>query len=290
MVTSRRAGQTPGRSETAQKYARLRSEIQSEMEEVQRVHTVFASALYADDQYMRKFKSTMHQLTVNRLLSSLDHLQLAAHSLEHGDDGLVFSQYSLVRPALAVASTALWLVRAESDLRRMRGLNLASYDLAQQVTFARTVLDAPDRLDPRNEALKAECDAVVASAPARFHAMYEAYCAIRASETDKILKPQDLRKFRETDVITEVSKYMYDEGRLSNAYEILLQYRMMSGFVHGLVWSTYAGTKVRNFQGEKSAMVELKGNPGNIYRGARTALTVARVAKARFIELCGYSR
>jgi hypothetical protein len=182
------------------------------------------------------------------------------------------------------------LVRGESDKRRIRGLNLASYDLAQQVTFAKTVLDAPDRLDPRNEALRAECEAVVASAPARFHAMYEAYCAIHTSETHKVSKQQELRKFRETDVITEVSKYMHEEGRLSNAYEILMQYRMMSGFIHGLVWSTYAGTKVRNFQGEKSAMVELKGNPGNIYRGSRTALTVARVAKARFIDLCGYPR
>ncbi|WP_131812907.1 hypothetical protein [Mycolicibacterium peregrinum] len=289
-MTNRYAGRTPGRSETAEKYARLRNEIQVEMDEVQAVHTVFASALYSDDQFMRKFKSTMHQLTVNRLLSSLDHLQLAAHSLEHGDDGLVYSQYSLVRPGLAIASTALWLVCGESDLRRMRGLNLASYDLAQQVTFSRTVLDATGRIDPRNEALKAECRTVVAGAPERFQSMYEAYCAIRANETDVVSTPKELRKFRETDVITEVSKYMHDKKHLSNAHEILLQYRMMSGFVHGLIWSTYAGTKVRNFQGEKSAMVELRGNPENVYRGARTALTVARLAKARFIELCEYSR
>lgn len=72
---------------------------------------------------------------------------------------------------------------------------------------------------------------------------------------------------------------------ISNESELLLQYRMMSGFVHGLVWSTYSGAKVRNFQGDKSAMVELKGNSSNIYNGATTALIVVRAAKARLVEL-----
>jgi len=258
------------------------------MAEIQEIRAVFASPLWADDQYLKTFNSTLHQLSVNRLLSSLDHLQLAAHSLEHDDGALVYSQYSLIRTALATASAALWLVRGDIDQRRSRALNLASYDLDQQVKFARSLLDAPDRRDPRNDALREECQAVASGAKQRFDAMYEAYQSIPVNGHIKISTPRDLRRFGETDAIIEIGDYLQQRNQISDKSELLLQYRIMSGYVHGLIWSTYSGSKVRNYHGDKSAMVELKGNPSNIYKGIKTAFVVATAAQTRLVELAGH--
>lgn len=269
-----------GPKPTMEQCSTLSRHVRQELAHAQTVRAVFASELYADDQFLRRFNTTLHQLTVSRLLSSLDHLQLAARSLESREE-LVYCQYSLIRTALTTASTALWLIHGGLTQRRLRALNLAFFDLDQQVKFARCLVDAKNRRDPRNNRLKREAKSLVASAPARFAAIHREYKETAGTTID----PRNLRKFNETDVVIEVGRYVCTKGLISNESELLLQYRMMSGFVHGLVWSTYSGAKVRNFQGDKSAMVELKGNSSNIYNGATTVLIVARAAKARLVEL-----
>lgn len=103
----------------------LRERIQRELVETQDVWPAAGSPMDADNKFLAPFHSSVHELVLHRLFSAFDHLQLVTWTLEHLGHPLIFSKFSMIRAALAGASTAHWIVCGEPTLRRMRALKLA---------------------------------------------------------------------------------------------------------------------------------------------------------------------
>jgi len=257
------------------------------MGEIQTIHAVGGSQLNMDDQFLLQFGATMHQLVINRLLSALDHLQLAAHLLT-APTVLIFSQYSLLRAALAGAATAHWAISGNKTKRRERALKLTYFDLEQQVQFGKDVLRIPVR-EGKPKPKAAEAHRLMQDAPKRFDGMYREYCSLKTSQRKTKMPDRDnFGKSYETQTIAEMGRVLHKLDKMPNELELLLQYRLVSGFVRNCIWATYTGAHVRNYDGEKSCMVEITGNPVNIYRAAGTALNVVRIAKDRTLELAAH--
>ncbi|QRY50492.1 hypothetical protein [Mycolicibacterium septicum] len=270
---------------TPEQRANLRAHIFNEMAEVQQLAAAPNSALHKDDQFLKPFGKTVHQLVINRLLSALDHLHLTAYSLEQSEGPLIFSQYSLLRAALAGASTAHWIVSRDTTERRKRALKLTYYDLEQEVNFSKDVRKIPIREGKPNPKIAA-ADKLIAGAPERLDAMYEEYCSLlRSQKKTKMPDPANFGRVEEIGIITEMGKALRKFEKIPNELELVLQYRLMSGFVHNCTWATYTGARVRTYPSEISPMVEIAGNPVNIYRAAGTAVHIVRIAKERTREL-----
>lgn len=276
----------PEAAPTREQCANLHAHIFNEMAEIQKLAAGANSALHLDDQFLKPFGKIMHQLVVNRLLSALDHLHLAAYSLEQLDgQPLIFSQYSLLRAALGGASTAHWIVSGDTTQRRKRALRLTYYDLEQEVNFAKDVRKIPIRAGKPNRQISA-ANKAIDDAPKHLDAMYEEYCSLlRSEKKTKLPDRKTFGKVEEIGIITEMGQTLRKLRKIPNELELVLQYRLMSGFVHNCTWATYTGAHVRTYQGENSPMVEITGNPVNIYRAVGTAVNVVRVAKKRTAEL-----
>jgi hypothetical protein len=201
---------------------------------------------------------------------------------------LIFSQFSLMRSALAGAATAHWIVSGDESTRRMHALRLAYYDLNQEATFARLHVTNPAMHEPERAELLWKGTELIDSAPGRLDAIYAEYCRLLTG-IGKTNKPSEdgFSKINETEIIAEISRKMHQVGIYSNATEVQLQYRLMSGFVHNCVWATRTGAKTHTEFGEDRAQRQLIGNADNIYNGTVTAFEVAKLAKARLQELAG---
>ena len=270
---------------TKEACAKLYQEVVSELAYVQTIADQPGSLLSADNAFVSQFHTTMHELAVIRLFSSLDHLQLTAVSLGTGSDLVIFSQFSLVRSALAGASTAYWLLSGETSQRRMRALRLAYYDLEHESIFARSMAkESFEDIDPPNMKAIQNSQNVLDSTPARLDAIYAEYCSLAKAAGENIPKRRGFG-FQEVPVIEEISEMMRNTGRIKKEAEISLQYRIMSGFVHNCSWAIRSGAGMKLIETDDGQRMQITGNPGNIYRGARTAFIVTLLAKARLSEL-----
>jgi hypothetical protein len=112
--------------------------------EIQKIATHPGSLIDTDDRYMAQYGSSMQTLVIHRLLSVMDHLQLATFTLARLPHPLVFSQFTLIRSALAGAATSLWIIDPpEIEKRGIRALKLACYDIDQYMNFANAALRDP---------------------------------------------------------------------------------------------------------------------------------------------------
>jgi hypothetical protein len=269
-------------------YFSLRTRVQNELRETQEIWPSDGSALEADNNYLGQFSVSFQELVINRLFSTFDHLQLAVWTLETMVGPLIFSQFSLLRSALAGAATAHWIVASNENTRRMRALRLAYYDLNQEAAFARLHVASPAMEQPdRSEHLRKATE-LIDSAPARLDKIYNAYCGFRAEEgKTKMPSRNGFANINETEIIAEISRKMHELGQYSSGTEVELQYRLMSGFVHNCVWATRTGAKMQTEIGEDRAQRQLVGNAENIYNGAVAAFEIGKLAKARTQELAG---
>ncbi|WP_197374098.1 hypothetical protein [Mycolicibacterium baixiangningiae] len=258
--------------------------VVSELAHAQTIANDPVSPISADNEFMLEFGTTMHELAALRLFNSLDHLQLTALSLGTSASA-IFSQYSLVRSALAAASTAHWLLSGNAAQRRMRALRLAYDDLCEETKFANSITEEPARIDAANADAVKNAHAVIKTSPTRLDAMYDAYCSLAQAEGENVHKRGGFG-FQETNVIDEVSQMMQKTNRIAHKKELLLQYRVMSGFVHNCRWAIRSGVHMKLIEADEyGTAMQITGNPGNVYRGARTAFVVAMLAKARLSEL-----
>jgi hypothetical protein len=269
-------------------YWSLRNRIQTELIEAQEISPASGSHLEADNNFLAPFKSSFQSLVTHHLFSVFDHLQLVAWTLETLPHPLIFSQFSLVRAALGGASTAYWVISGDSNLRRMRGLKLAFYDLEHETNFSKIHVTNPSMHEPENAEALARCHAFLYESPSRLRAIHQEYCNLYAA-TGKTKMPSFDRfgKINETEIVKEASQTFHQLGKMGNDIEIELQYRIMSGFVHNCQWATQTGaTMTQQGLSDKTVTYDLSGNAENIYNGALTAFDVAKLAKARFKELC----
>jgi hypothetical protein len=269
-------------------YHSLRTRVQRELKETQDIWPSDGSVLAADNDYLARFGASFQELVINRLFSTFDHLQLAAWTLETMGGPLIFSQFSLLRSALAGAATAHWIVSGDEITRRMRALRLAFYDLNQEASFARLHVANPAmQQSDRSESLH-KARELIDSVPGRLNGIYQEYCRLLAT-TGKTKMPifEGFGNINEIEIIAVASRMMHERGQYSHATEVELQYRLMSGFVHNCAWATRTGAKMKTEIGENRAQRELSGNAGNIYNGAVTAFEIGQIAKARTQELAG---
>ncbi len=268
-------------------YHSLRTRVQRELTETQTIWPSAGSALDADNNYLSQFSASFQELVVTRLFSTFDHLQLVAWTLETMG-GLIFSQFSLLRSALAGAATAHWIVSGEEDKRRMRALRLAYYDLNQEAIFARLqVADAAMHEPEQSESLR-KASELIDSAPERLEKIYEEYCRLLAKTgKTKMPKLDGFGNINETELISEISRAVHALGQYTSDTEVERQYRLMSGFVHNCAWAPRTGAKMRTEIGKDRAERQLTGNSKNIYNGAVGAFAIGKRAKARLQELAG---
>ena len=269
-------------------YSSLRNRIQTELVEAQGISPASGSRLEADNNFLAPFRSSFQSLVTHRLFSVFDHLQLVAWTLEALPRPLIFSQFSLVRAALAGASTANWVISGDSNLRRRRALRLAFYDLEHETNFSKIHVTNQSMQEPENDEALAKCQAFLDESASRLSAIHQEYCNLYAA-TGRTRMPSfdGFGKINETEIVKETSKTFYQLGKMTNDIEIELQYRLMSGFVHNCQWATQTGaTMTQEGLSDKTVTYGLSGSAENIYNGALTAFDVAKLAKARFKELC----
>ena len=268
------------------KYHSLRTRVQRELEETQKIWPSGGSPLDADNRYLIGFGASFQELIINRLFSTFDHLQLAVWTLESMEGPQIFPQYSLLRSALAGAATTHWLVSGDETTRRMCALRLAFYDLNQEATFGKLHAANPATHEPELAESLRKTEQLIASAPGRLDKIHQEYCRLLATTSKR--KPPKFDGFgniNETEIISAASRMMHERGLCSHPTEIELQYRLMSGFVHNCTWATRAGAKTKTKVGEDRAERQLAGNADNIYNGAMTAFNIGKLAKARVLEL-----
>lgn len=259
-------------------------EVVSEIAHTQTIVNDPESPIGADNAFMSQFNTTMHELAAIRLFNAFDNLQLTTLSLGTSAQ-FIFTQYSLVRSALAGASSAYWLLSGDTAQRRIRALKLAYDDLCEETKFARCIIEKPFRVDALNADAVENAHEVIQTSQARLDAIYDAYCSLAEVEGENIHKRRGFG-FQETNVIDEISQMMYETKRITSKKELVLQYRIMSGFVHNCRWAFRSGVHMKLIETEEyGTAMQITGNPGNVYRGARTAFVVALLAKARLSEL-----
>lgn len=243
-----------------------------------------------DDEFLRPFGSTTHQLVIIRLLSSITHLQLVAHSLQAFGNGLVFPQYSLLRSALTGASTAHWAIAGDESSRRENVLRLAKYDLREHVKFSKTVRGMPVQGGRRMPEI-VEATRVLADENDLTDAMYSEYRSILTLRGEPtILDRRNFGKINETDIVNEMAKILQHLGHIPHEVELKVEYQIMCGFVHNCVWATYKGAYVQSAHADDLPFTRITGNSMNIHRAAQRVLTVVRLAKNRAIRLAEQSR
>jgi hypothetical protein len=268
-------------------YFSLRNRVQRELVETQKISPGAGSPIEADNKFLAPFHSSFQALVTHRLFSVFDHLQLAAWTLEQLPRPLIFSQFSLVRAALAGASTAHWIVSGDSTLRRMRALRLAFYDLEQETTFAKVHVTNPYMQKPENAKALGQCQTFLQNSPSRQNAIYQEYCKLlRATGKTKMPKIDGFGTINETGIVQEISNTLQQLGKMSTNIEVELQYRLMSGFVHNCLWASQTGATTETTVKGDVATVGFSGNADNIYNGTVTAFEIAKLAKARLEQLC----
>jgi hypothetical protein len=263
------------------------------MRDLQEFEVAGGSQFEADDRYLAHFGSSFQVHVVHRLLSVLDHLQLCFYTLAHLPHPLPFSQLSLVRSALAGASTALWVIApAEIEQRRIRGLRLAFYDLEQYINFASAaVRDDIDLQSPERASELETFEENIGRFDEGKQEIYdELFALYRALGKTKVPSFDGFGKVNEVGVVREASETLHRLKLMKSNVHVELQYRVMSGFVHSCHWASQTGAKasfdVKSKDGDYTVETSsIEGNAQNILNAAKTALTVSELAAKRFAEL-----
>jgi hypothetical protein len=259
---------------------------------LQKIATHPGSLMDKDDRYMAQYGSSMQALVIHRLLSVMDHLQLATFTLARLPHPLVFSQFTLIRSALAGASTSLWIIEpSEIENRRIRALKLACYDVDQYINFANTALRDPAITTPDKASSRENFHDNIEKMTETRKRMYDQICGCeRALGKTKMPGFESIGRINEVSIVQAAGKKLEDLGRLPSGMHVELQYRVLSGFVHNCLWASQTGartsSKIESRDGPYTMTTEsVEGNADNVYNGAVTAFEIAILAKQRFEQL-----
>ncbi|SKG74941.1 Uncharacterised protein [Mycobacteroides abscessus subsp. bolletii] len=260
--------------------------------EIQNIGRHPGSLIDVDDRYMARHGSSMQALVIHRLLSVMDHLQLATYTLARLPQPLVFSQFTLIRSALAGAATSLWIIDPpEFENRRIRALKLACYDIDQYVNFANAALRDPAINSVEKAGSREIFRNNLETMTMRRRNIYEEICAYESNlGKTKMPSVKGIGTINEVAIVQAAGKRLEELGRMPSGIHAELQYRILSGFVHNCIWASQVGANATSQEMARDGMYattteRLEGNFHNVYNGAITAFEIARLASSRFEEL-----
>jgi hypothetical protein len=260
--------------------------------EIQKIATHPGSLIDKDDRHMAQYGSSMQALVIHRLLSVMDHLQLATFTLARLPHPLVFSQFTLIRSALAGASTSLWIIEpSEIERRRIRALKLAAYDIDQYINFANTALRDPAITSPDKASARQNFQDNIEKMTETREKIYDEICKhLGALGKTKMPSIDGIGTINEVSIVQAAGQKLEDLGRMPSGIHVELQYRILSGFVHNCLWASRTGakasSKIESQDGAYTTSTEsIEGNADNVFNGAVTAFEIAKLAKRRFEEL-----
>jgi hypothetical protein len=274
------------------KAAELLKKVLTVYGETQKIRPHPGSIMNEDDRYMVQYGSSMQALVVHRLLSVLDHLQLATFTLAQLPRPLVFSQFTLIRSALAGAATSLWIVDPpEIEKRRIRALRLACYDADQYMNFAKAALRDPAITGPEKASSRENFQGNIEKMNELRAKIFEEICRyLRLLGKTKMPSFEGVGTVNEISIVQAAGKKLEHLGIVPSDVHVELQYRILSGFVHNCLWASQTGatasSEVISRDGAYTTTTQsISGNAHNVFNGAVTAFEIVKLAKTRFEEL-----
>lgn len=255
--------------------------------DLQKLPTHPGSPMEIDDRYLAEHGSSMQALAIHRLLSVMDHLQLASFTLAKFPAPLIFSQFTLIRSALSGAATSLWIIDPlQAEKRRIRAMKLACYDLDQYKTFATAALN-----DSVGMVSRGNLEGNVEKLAANRRMLYESICDNeRALGKTKMPEFDGIGKINEVAIVQAAGRKLESLGRLPSGVQVELQYRVLSGIAHNCLWASMTGATAASRETARDGLYvttteSIQGNFDNVYNGAITALEITKLAASRFRDL-----
>lgn len=255
--------------------------------DLQKLTTHPGSQMDIDDRYMAQRGSSMQALVIHRLLSVMDHLQLASFTLAKLPEPLVFSQFTLIRSALAGAATSLWVISpAEQEKRRIRAMKLACYDLEHYKTYAAVALGESVEMVPRGN-LQGNLEKLAANRQMLFESICDNERALGKTKMPSI---DGIGTINEIGIVQAAGRHLASLGRMSSGAHVELQYRVLSGVAHNCLWASLTAARADSREIARDGMYvttteSIQGNFSNVYNGAITAFEIAKLAVSRFRDL-----
>lgn len=271
-------------------YGWLRDRVAKGMADLRPIKPAQRSIAEAEDAYLKPICRTFEQCIKPTLHSALDHLELVAETLNHRPEPHPYAESTLIRTAITGASTALWILAPDdTETHRRRGLEFTFRDYdnyLEYLTRARNDgLVTPEGQEP--------VDKAISGIPVdRLEWIVE-----RVNE----LSPQDggritVKAFRgrphktnDTSIVQAAAAALdpAPPGGFDAARNLVVAWKYLSGFAHGLSWPAVGNWEVHEQDEETGKLtVSAKADPDTLLNTGFAALIVVEKAISRWRELC----